>query len=398
MEKHILVRNLDVALDGSSATLPKLDRHELSEIVNQYAALDKSFLKIAGIVDPIRYFTAINQRDLNAKLANGEHLDWTAIRYERLPDGLSWCKKKLLEMVVPERHPIISKIYGDMRGSLLRCTGLINGRGQPDAVREISNQIYSLPDGELIGLAKKILQNEPTTEEPIHHYKRLEMVLEESMAAQNLKKWRVRLSKKHTVAVNPIGRYIRICNGRKYTDSELSRLPEHEIIHAIRAENGYAQKLGVFSFGIAGYEATEEGLAILAEKAAGVLSVNTMRRYAGRVLAIQSAASGDKLYQTYELLREWGFSPTAASQTSVRAHRGGGFFKDSIYLSGWMDVEKYLTQGGDLSLLFVGKIGVNDSAHIDQLLREGIILPPRCVPNLKTHCLFTARKSLATNA
>lgn len=68
---------------------------------------------------------------------------------------------------------------------------------------------------------------------------------------------------------------------------------------------------------------------------------------------------------------------------TIRAKRGlgdtskpGGFIKDHVYLEGKVLLDDFVKDGGDLTPLYAGKIGLQ---HID-LVKKGIIKPPKYMP------------------
>ena len=65
---------------------------------------------------------------------------------------------------------------------------------------------------------------------------------------------------------------------------------------------------------------------------------------------------------------------------TVRAHRGGGYAKDHVYLTGFLAVRKYVAEGGDLRLLFVGKCSLNDVPLVRELLAAGKLKEPQYYP------------------
>ena len=54
----------------------------------------------------------------------------------------------------------------------------------------------------------------------------------------------------------------------------------------------------------------------------------------------------------------------------------GGFLKDHVYLQGMLTINDYVKNGGDVKLLYAGKIGVKDV----YLVKEGIIKPAKILP------------------
>ncbi len=70
------------------------------------------------------------------------------------------------------------------------------------------------------------------------------------------------------------------------------------------------------------------------------------------------------LHNNYDLAREEAFYIT------VRAHRGGGFTKDYLYLSGLKKVYDYYKNGNDLGLLLTGKVSLEHVNDIQYLIDQ----------------------------
>jgi hypothetical protein len=64
----------------------------------------------------------------------------------------------------------------------------------------------------------------------------------------------------------------------------------------------------------------------------------------------------------------------------MRIYRGGGLTKDAVYLRGLVEVLEYLSQGGQLEPLFVGKIASDHIGLIRELLHRKVIQPPALRP------------------
>jgi uncharacterized protein (TIGR02421 family) len=153
---------------------------------------------------------------------------------------------------------------------------------------------------------------------------------------------------------------------------ELSRaqaLIQHEVgTHLVTFYNGLAQPLHHLSAGFAGYEALQEGLAVLAEYLVGGLTPGRLRLIASRVVAVQRLLEGASFVDTFrELNHELGLGPQAAFVVCMRVYRSGGLTKDAIYLRGLEDVLRYLARAGQLELLFVGKIAIRHLPLVREL-------------------------------
>ena len=77
------------------------------------------------------------------------------------------------------------------------------------------------------------------------------------------------------------------------------------------------------------------------------------------------------MHNQYDLDRESAFYIT------LRAHRGGGFTKDYLYLSGLKKVYDYYHSGKDLSLLLTGKVTLEYADAIQSLIAKGFAVPSK---------------------
>lgn len=159
-------------------------------------------------------------------------------------------------------------------------------------------------------------------------------------------------------------------------------LVQHEIgTHLVTYHNGRAQRLAHLSSGFAGYEALQEGLAVLAEHLAGGLSRTRLSIIAARVLAVKFLLSGATFVDTFrQLQREVGLDSASAFSISMRVYRSGGLTKDAIYLRGLGQVLGYLSGGGKLEELFVGKVAIHHVPLVHELRLRGVVVAPRLRP------------------
>jgi len=63
----------------------------------------------------------------------------------------------------------------------------------------------------------------------------------------------------------------------------------------------------------------------------------------------------------------------------LRAHRGGGFIKDHIYLQGRRRIREYLEDGGSLKPLYVGKVPLESVERAEELIGSELN-PPEYTP------------------
>jgi uncharacterized protein (TIGR02421 family) len=162
----------------------------------------------------------------------------------------------------------------------------------------------------------------------------------------------------------------------------LLMLEHHEIgVHLVTAQNGDHQRLNIFRGGLAGYDQTQEGLALFAEFRAGALNTNRLRTLGARVLATDLLCRGALFEDVFAALTAaLGFTPDEAFSICLRCFRGGGYTKDAIYQPGFLSVFNYWIAGGDIATLFVGKFPLSEVKHVKECLRLGVLRPPRFVP------------------
>jgi len=181
---------------------------------------------------------------------------------------------------------------------------------------------------------------------------------------------------------NDIGRALMVSNGSLLIGEGLQipaaradALLAHEVgTHIVTYYNGLAQPFQQLHAGLAGYDALQEGLAVLAEHLVGGLSRPRLRLLAARVLVIRDMIDGATFVDAFRrLYHNYGFEQATAFTIVRRAYRGGGLTKDAVYLRGLVEVLKYLRQGGEIAPLFLGKIATRHIPIIRELQWRGVL-------------------------
>lgn len=164
-----------------------------------------------------------------------------------------------------------------------------------------------------------------------------------------------------------------------YSDNEIAVLTNHEIgVHMVTTMNGMLHPLKIFSHGFPNYEETQEGLAVFAEYMSNNLTVKRLKELAYRVIAVDSLAKGYSFSRTFRLLHnQYDLDRETAYYITVRTHRGGGFTKDYLYLTGLKKVYDYYHAGKDLSLLLTGKVSLEYVNEIQILIDKGLAVPAK---------------------
>ena len=158
-------------------------------------------------------------------------------------------------------------------------------------------------------------------------------------------------------------------------------LVQHEVgTHLVTHANGEGQPIRVLSSGLAGYDETQEGLAVLAEIACGRLTPGRLRQLATRVLTVHRMLAGGSFAECFEALLNDGIPERSAFTTTMRVHRSGGLAKDAVYLRGLLDLLTHLRGGGHLDVFWLGKFALQQLPLLQDLADRGILVSPRIVP------------------
>jgi uncharacterized protein (TIGR02421 family) len=258
---------------------------------------------------------------------------------------------------------------------------------------EKSTEIHGRPDERSIDLSKSILkdnkEDDTVPREETVTPGEMRSLLECEIRARGFE-WRCVLSTKIVPKITVSGKDKAVyVNSRiKYIPEEMNRLVIHEIeVHVARGENGLSQPFRIFAEGLAGYDETEEGLAVFAEEKTGCLGTDTRQKriYAARALSVAYSIEGS-FCSAYKKIREF-FSPEIAYRLVERVKRGmaktehpGCFTRDFHYMSGWMKLREYYTQRRNVKTLYAGKISLGDADEVSRLIEEGALSSPRYVP------------------
>ena len=184
------------------------------------------------------------------------------------------------------------------------------------------------------------------------------------------------------------------------TSSRLAGLLAHEVgTHILTYFNGSRQPLKLMASGLAGYEETQEGLALVAEAAVGGLTWGRLRQIAARVVVVKRLLEGYTFAETHrELTDRYGFSKGGAFTIVMRVWRSGGLTKDAIYLRGLQELVEYLARGQDLDFLWMGKLPLADLPLAESLRNDGRLGRAAILPSfLQTEDARQRLKTVAAN-
>jgi len=174
--------------------------------------------------------------------------------------------------------------------------------------------------------------------------------------------------------VSNSSRALLIKKNTKFSKNQLLTLANHEIgVHLVTTYNGLLQPLKIFSNGFPNNVETQEGLAVFSEYMSGALTLKRLKELAYRVLAADSLIKGYSFADTFDLIHnQYKLNRDDAFTITLRVHRGGGFTKDRLYLSGLRKIYKRYTNGTSMDTLLSGKVTLEYEDVIKHLHTQGL--------------------------
>jgi len=190
--------------------------------------------------------------------------------------------------------------------------------------------------------------------------------------------------------------YIKIRAAAMFSRRDIRVLEVHEgWVHLATNLNGQNQPVARWlAKGPPRAAAAQEGLAALLEILTYSSSSARARRINDRVLAVDKAEDGASFLDVFEWFRTEGYDEQTCFWSTHRVFRGGlldggaPFTKDVVYTRGIVETYEFLRnaiaagQPEQIRWLFVGKVALADVPILAAHAHEGIVRPPRFVPEL----------------
>ncbi|PZX37911.1 uncharacterized protein (TIGR02421 family) [Nonlabens dokdonensis] len=165
--------------------------------------------------------------------------------------------------------------------------------------------------------------------------------------------------------------------GHLYSQHELNVLAHHEIgVHLVTTFNAIDQPLKIFSNGFPNNVETQEGLAVMSEYMSGNLTLNRLKELAYRVIATDSLIKGYSFADTFDLIHsQYKLDRERAFNITLRTHRGGGFTKDALYLSGLKKIYDLHKSNTNFDNMLLGKCSLEYNPIIEKMKGLNLVLP-----------------------
>jgi uncharacterized protein (TIGR02421 family) len=350
--------------------------------------IDHGLAGIAAGIDLLLDVTPVNPHDAwEASRACG-HREELGLRY-RTPSVDPDTVRTELAAVPIERveDPVLRRLFEAKRTELRTQVRLIEARETTDFLGA-SLDLYGTADVALLRLAESLLERlpDPPADPALVSAEDFAARSEAEIARyrEQLPGFEGRVEVRDDVPSLVVVQRTLIVGADSWIPVERQEaLVHHEVgTHLLTAETGGAQPLVLLEQGLAGFEETQEALAVVSEHLIGGLDAERMRTLAGRVVAARCVSDGAGFPEVFGVLHErWGLPERQAWSIAMRVVRGGGFTKDVIYLRGVVELVSYLAGGGAVEPLLVGKLHLLDVPAVEELLGRGVLVPPTVRPH-----------------
>jgi uncharacterized protein (TIGR02421 family) len=353
-------------------------------MVRAVRRVDDALGELCGRFDFLLGVTPVDTADAWRTFEDSGFAEPPSFRYRPLTTDADLLLRELYAVPLEEvEDPTLDRIFREKLREIARQLTMLAERNTHRFLQG-SLQLYGDVEPELLRLAEELLAAIEAPEKPTGE-RSVDAEELARLAAAELTRYR------ESYAALDAGVEIRtdvsglmVSQGRLLVDRSLSltaerarALLQHEVgTHVLSYINGSSQPLKILATGLAGYEALQEGLAVLAEYLVGGLTAGRLRLLAARVVAVDRMVRGSGFVEIFrELVGERGLAARTAFTLTMRVVRGGGLTKDALYLRGLGQVAGYLREGGDLDLLFLGKFGLPHVSVVRELLYRGVLHP-----------------------
>ncbi len=352
--------------------------------------VDRELASVSGSFDFLLQVTPVNSAQAWREFRRNRFQTEPVFVSRPLPVDPSLLKRRLYAIPVERiEDPTLDMLFRLQQIEIDRKLTLLGDRGRPE-FRYGSLQLYGGVDDGLLSLSYELLNRLPrrTRDDSTRNALGAEEFAERARAEIDHYR-RIDPGVTATVEIREDVTGLMVSRGNLLVGREaripLSRveaLLSHEIgTHVLTYFNARAQPFRQLHVGLAGYEELQEGLAVTAEYLAGGLSRPRLRLLAARVVAVRRMLDGASFPEVFEELRQaYGFDQSTSFTVAMRVFRSGGLTKDAVYLRGLTVLLDYLKQGGDLDILFVGKIARSHIEIIRELQWRGVLREPSLRP------------------
>ncbi len=293
----------------------------------------------------------------------------------------------------------LGTLLAHKRSELLTKLDTIEAIGNDEKFTEAACKLFGKPGEKIIETAQLMLKNmkRKKTTETLESAEKLGLRCKELLETYGITDWKI-IYKDSLTARFTIGKKnsLLIKKDAVFSENEIRKILAHEIeTHVLTTLNGRNQPYKIFERGLAGYLETQEGLAIYHQESVFPLKQNIN-------IAVGTILADMTLKKTFRDLYNFALKyvdEETAWQLALKAKRGmvdtekkGGFPKNHLYLQGCLKIKDFLSGGGKLEDIFLGKIAL-DQLSIVKTIKE--IRPPKYLPrSIRENTLHQKEKAI----
>ena len=360
-----------------------ITEEQLNEVANKYEDLfeiDKNLDRLIKKIELLSYINPQNIEKEKQRFFSSKYVEEPVFRYPKIKFN-SYKLQRLFFSQRLERieDETIRNLYREIiyyYANMIQC---IDSIGEKHKFYYNSLRVYGTPTEKDVQNAKFILHFENESlrkdQEKIHTAEAAKTYFEEFVKQYNFP-LQVRYSTNIAAdaMVSNATQSLLLKRNIKFSENQLLTLANHEIgVHMVTTYNGLAQPLKVFSNGMPKNVETQEGLAVFSEYMCGALTLKRLKELAYRVMASDSLIKGYSFADTFDLIHgHYKLNRDDAWSICLRAHRGGGFTKDRLYLSGLRKIYKRYQKGESMDTLLTGKVSLQHENQIKHLQTLGL--------------------------
>lgn len=368
------------------------DEQELRERLDlspAAARCDQLLVEVSSALDWLALFSPVNLAEARRDFLSGGCSCEPDFEYRPLETDLDRLRGRLDEAPVSEVEETgLRSLMLEKRQELTALIHLVERRNTEDALG-LSVSVFGEAEALLVDLAEEIIErcNAQSSSSDCARVSGEDLLV---AARQHFDAYREGCSEFPEAAVlsdEASGLVVHrgvltIPRALSISERRVQPLLHHEVgIHVLTWHNGSHQPIQLLREGLAGYDALQEGLGVLAEYLVGGLTVARLRLVAARVLAVRGLVRGDGFRDVFRVLvADAGMPESSAFGVAARVFRGGGLTKDAVYLAGLRDLLAYLGRDRPFECLLIGKIALEHADRINDLLDEGVLAPPCQLP------------------
>lgn len=405
----VALRRAFAAFAGSATSFPPVHFEALgaSTIEAEAGEVDRRLSEVADAYDFLLLLTPTNTQQAWREFSDSRFSRVPTLFYRPLPFDVDVQKRQLFNIPLENiAGPTLDHLLRGKRDEMDLELTMLQKRGQGE-FRYAAMQLFGEVSPELLAAAKDVLRAVDTKnaktdaslakEDPIitgaqfrdAAIAEIEYYREQNPAFDADVQLRDDIGEGLMVSRNQL----LVPNSLRIAESRVRPLLQHEIgTHLLTYFNGRQQPFRQMATGLAGYEALQEGLAVLAEYLVDGLGTERMRVLALRVIAVDAMLSRADFLEVFRLLHhQYGLDAEPAFFMTMRTFRGGGFPKDMVYLQGLLELLNELDNVAEFSLMLVGKMALSHLPYVRELRRREIVHPPALLPRFFNDDAYRAK-------